>query len=425
MARFHILPSKLSGEITIPPSKSHTLRSIVFALMAHGTSHIKNYLPSPDTTAMIHAARLLGAKIDVQKDSLTIRGGPLTAPDDVIDCGNSGQVLRFLGALSALLPSYTVLTGDPSIRHNRPVKPLLDGLQQLGAFAASSRLDGFAPIIIKGPLKGGTAYVPGDDSQPISGLLIAAAFAPGPTQLIVSNPGEKPWIGVTLDWFERLQIPYKNYNFERYEMSGNRSIEGFDYSVPGDFSSAAYPIAAALLTDSEITLHNVDLTDSQGDKKLISVLQQMGAHFVIDPEKKTLAVKKGSRLQGTRIDVNDLIDALPILAVIGSFAEGETELYNGEIARKKESDRIHCITHELKKMGADIEEGPSGLTVRHSHLKGAHLETYHDHRLVLALSAASLGASGESSLVGVECADKSYPTFLKDFRSIGAQMELL
>jgi 3-phosphoshikimate 1-carboxyvinyltransferase len=426
--KYLIKPSRISGRLTIPPSKSHTLRALTFALMAKGVSHIQNYLHSPDTNAMVKALRLLGAVVDVTDSEIAVDGtaGKLASAEDVIDCGNSGQVLRFLGALSALMPTHTILTGDHSIRHNRPVKPLLDGLTELGALAVSSRGDGFAPIIIRGPLIKESATILGIDSQPVSGLLIAASFAPHPIVLHVEKPGEKPWISLTLHWFERLGIPYANENFERYALQGNANLKAFDYTVSGDFSSAAFPIAAALLTHSELTIAPIDMDDPQGDKAIISLLQKMGAPLEIDPSQKTLTVKKGAHLKGARIDCNDFIDALPILAVIGCFAEGETELVNAEIARSKESDRIHCIALELKKMGAQIEERPDGLLIRQSKLTGAKVETHHDHRLVLALSVAAMAAtSGESIIEGTAASEKTYPGFLKDFQGLGAHIEAI
>jgi len=423
MAKVTIRPGKLHGTIAIPTSKSHTIRALLFALMAKGKSHIQRYLPSPDTAAMIDAIRHLGAQVEVAKDAITVEGvaGKLHPAEDVIQCGNSGQVLRFIGALAALSPTYTILTGDASIRHNRPIKPLLDALQQLGAFASSSRLDGYAPILVKGPLKGGKATLPGEDSQPVSGLLIAGAFSP--LELHVTNPGEKPWIELTLSWFDRFGIAYENRNFEHYKMKGGAQIEGFKYGVPGDFSSSAFPLAAGLVTQSEIVLENIDLTDVQGDKAIIPALEAMGAHF--ESHKNALSVKKGPRLKGTSVDINNFIDALPILAVVGCFATGKTEIFNAAIARKKESDRIHCIATELKKMGADIEEKPDGLIIRPAELHGApNLQAHHDHRLVMALSVAALAAKGESTIHGIECVAKSYPTFFEDFRALGAQMEI-
>ena len=390
--------------------------------MAKGKSRIRLPLPSPDTFAMLDAIHHFGAKIHTDKDSLVITGvdGKLQPAGDVIQCGNSGQVLRFMGALAALSNSYTVLTGDHSIRNNRPVKPLLDALTQLGALAISSTLNDHAPIIVKGPLTESQATLSGEDSQPVSGLLILGAFHP--LELHVANPGEKPWIALTLSWFDRLGIPYENRNFEYYKMSGGAQLKGFEYTVPGDFSSAAFPLAAGLLTQSEITLDNIDMEDVQGDKAIIEVLERMGAKF--ESQESKLSLKKGSSLQGIRIDVNDFIDALPILAVVGCFASGETEIVNGAIARKKESDRIHCIVTELKKMGADIEEKPDGLIVRSSQLHGSNdLQSHSDHRLAMALSIAAMAAQGESTIHGIECTAKSYPTFFDDFRKLGAQIE--
>ncbi|HSX14193.1 MAG TPA: 3-phosphoshikimate 1-carboxyvinyltransferase [Chlamydiales bacterium] len=409
-----IFPSKLKGKVTIPSSKSHTLRAILFASLANGVSTIEQALDSPDTSAMIQAMRQLGAKIDVRGNLLEIHGfnARPKAADDVIQCGNSGQVLRFVGAIAGLISQYTILTGDDSIRHNRPVLPLLDGLNQLGAQAVSSREDGFAPIIVKGPFTKNQAIIHGEDSQPVSGLLIASAFAHHPIEINVINPGEKPWIEVTLDWFQRLGIAYQASDYTRYQMQGSTKLDAFHYIVPGDFSSAAFPIAAAIITDSELVLDNIDMTDIQGDKAIIPLLQKMGANISFGDRK--LIVHRGSTLTGQRIDVSVFVDALPILAVLGCFANGVTEICNGAIARKKESDRITCIRKELQKMGAKIEEKPDGLIIHPSILNGAHLKTHHDHRIALALSVAALGARGESTIHGFECAAKTYPNFIQD-----------
>lgn len=425
MTQFRIRPSRVQGSVAIPPSKSHTLRAILFAAMAEGNSVVRNFLYSPDATAMMFAMRAFGAKIEATADALRIKGlgGKLGTAENVIDSGNSGQVLRFVGALAALSSAYTVITGDASIRHNRPVKPLLEALTGLGAMAVSSRLDGYAPIIIKGPMQSGKTKLSGEDSQPVSGMLIACSFLRGKTTIEVSNPGEKPWIDLTLDWLKRCGIPVTHQDYQTYHVPGDGKIEAFNYEVPGDFSSAAFPIAAALVTRSELLLTNIDMNDCQGDKKIIEALQKMGAKIDIDEKKKTLCVKKESRLQGTKIDVNDFIDATPILSVIGCYAEGTTEIINASIARKKESDRLHAMATELAKMGARIEEKPDGLVIHHSPLKGAHLTSWHDHRISMSLSIAALGADGDTLIDGTECISKTYPAFAHDFRAIGASIE--
>lgn len=427
MSHYCIKKGKLQGEIAVPPSKSHTLRSILFGALGKGKSVVHHYLPSPDALAMMEACRLLGAKFSITKSMIEIEGtnGKIGHAEDVINAGNSGIVLRFCSAIGALAGHPVVITGDYSIRHQRPMKPLLEGLSQLGVSVASMRGDGFAPVIIQGPIKAGNAWIDGEDSQPVSALLIASAFAQGPVELHVRNPGEKPWVALTLDWLERLGISCKHRDFEHYSLSGRASYEGFEYTVPGDLSSAAFPIAAALVTQSELLVRNIDMNDSQGDKELIHVFRQMGADIEIDEERKTVHVKKGGSLSGTTVDINNFVDAITILAVVACFAEGETRIYNAAVATQKECNRIQCIAAELRKMGADIQESGDGLVIKKSQLKGASLHSYHDHRMVMSLTVAALGAEGETKVHSVECVSKTFPTFFQDFNALQANIEVV
>lgn len=427
MTQYLVKKSTLKGEIVIPPSKSHTLRAILFAALANGKSIIRNYLPSTDTKAMIEACRQFGATLDVSPDKIEIIGisGKLNHTQDVINAGNSGIVLRFCAAIGALAKHPVVITGDHSIRHQRPMKPLLDSLSQLGVSTASMRGDDYAPVIIQGPLKSGKTVVNGEDSQPVSALLIASAFASGPMEIEVKNPGELPWIGLTLDWFDHLGIKYENHDYKRYCLFGNSRYDGFEYRVPGDFSSAAFPIVAALITDSELLLKNIDMDDPQGDKELINVLKKMGADIQIDEKGKTLHVKKGGVLKGMKIDINNFIDAITILAVAACHAEGETIIYNASVAKQKECNRIQCIATELKKMGADINETENGLHIRKSALKGAEVYSYNDHRMVMSLAVAAMNAEGETVISSTECVSKTFPSFLSDFQALGANIQAL
>ncbi len=411
-----------SGEIVVPPSKSHTLRAILFGALGHGETKVRNYLDST-YSAMIEACRLLGATLDVTSTSITIQGtnGKIDFGNkDVIHAGNSGIVLRFCAAIGALSSNPIVITGDHSIRHQRPMKPLLDGLSQLGVTSYSMRGDGYAPIITFGPIRSGKVIISGEDSQPVSDSSIAAAFAEGPIDLEVRNAGEKPWVALTLDWFDRLGIAYEHRNFESYRLFGNNRYEGFDYTVPGDLSSAAFPITAALITGSELIVNNIDMQDSQGDKELILTLQKMGARIEIDEHLKKLVVKKGKQLSGISVDINNYVDAITILAVVACYAEGETRIENAAVARQKECNRIQSIATELRKMGADIQETENGLRIRGSKLKGADVESYNDHRMVMSLCVAGLGAEGETKVGPVECVSKTFPTFKKDFTLLGA-----
>jgi 3-phosphoshikimate 1-carboxyvinyltransferase len=417
--------SMLKGSLSLPPSKSHTIRAILLAAFANGTSLLHNLLNSPDALCAIQAASQFGAKVIVTSTGVAIQGvaGYPRTPSQVIDAGNSGQVLRFAGALAAFSEGYTVMTGDDSIRSNRPIQPLLDGLNGLKAWAVSTRENGYAPFIVKGPLQAGKICLDGKDSQPVSALLMAAAFLDGQTEIDVHQAGEKPWLALTLSWLDRLGVSYTQHHLEHFTIQGKRIRPAFEFTIPGDLSALAFPLAAALVTRSELLIQHIDLRDIQGDKALIYCLQQMEASLEIDLIRCHLKVLANGRLKGQIIDVNDFIDAVPILAVIGCFAEGETQLINASIARHKESNRLACITAELKKMGASIEETGDGLKIKQSQLKGACVNSHGDHRLAMSLIVAGLGAEGETEIQGIECIGKSYPTFLEDLIKIGATID--
>ena len=425
MKAYRVRKGFLQGEIEVPSSKSHTLRAILFASLADGNSVIYRYLASTDTDSMIKACSLMGAKIDIFEDRLEIEGiaGTVGPFEDVIDAGNSGIVFRFFSAIGALSSFPVVITGDHSIRHTRPIKPLLHALEQLNVNTQTLRGDAFAPVIIKGPLKPGKTTIYGADSQPVSALLIAAAFANGPIEIEVQNPGEKPWVGLTLHWFDRLGIPYEQQGFDSFKLQGNANIKGFTYTVPGDFSTAAFPLAAAIVTGSELNIHNIDMEDVQGDKALIPIFQKMGANIEVNG--KTLTVKKCAALKGTNVDINDFIDALPILAVVACYAEGTTHIYNGAVAKGKECNRIQTIATQLKKMGADINETADGLIIKRSTLKGAEVHSYQDHRMAMSLAIAGMGAASDTTISSVECVCKTFPDFAKAFQALGASIEEL
>lgn len=418
--------SKIANEMSIPSSKSQTHRAILLGTLAKDFSIVHNPLMSPDTYAMIEACRNFGAKIDVIENQLSIKGlaGNISESEDVVQAYNSGIVLRFVSAVAALASKPIVITGDYSIRHQRPMQPILDALQELGARAESTRGDGFAPLIIQGPLQAGKCTIKnGADSQNVSAFLIAAAFLKGTTELLVQNPGEKPWIDITLDWLKRLGVSYENHAYAHYIVHGGKIPLGFEYHVPGDWSSAAFPLAAALVTQSEIILKNLDMHDLQGDKKILEIFSNMGASFSIDYLQKTVRLHAGAKLKGIKVDVNECIDAIAILAAVACYADGETHLTNAAIARQKECDRLKGMTMELNKMGANVRETADGLIIQGAPLRGNVVNGHHDHRVAMSLAIAALGAEGQTQIFGTECISKTYPNFVRDFQTAGASIK--
>lgn len=418
--------SSIEGLIGVPSSKSHSQRAILFALLADGISQISGVLDSPDIQAMIKACQQFGAQVENVDGHLIVHGvnaKPL-CPDDVIDAGNSGQVLRFIGAVSGLIDGFTVLTGDHSIRYQRKVCALLEGMSQLGCQATSTRGDGYAPIIVKGPFKGGIARIDGQDSQPVSALLMASAFANESTEIFVENPGEKPWVCLTLDWLKRMNIAFvANEELSHFRIKGNSHLKSFNYHVPGDFSSAAFPLIAAAITGGSVVFENLDIHDVQGDKALFHLLVDLGFNLkFLENGKITLKQIKPHAFPGFNLDVNAMVDALPILAVFACFAQSETVLSGASVVKFKESNRLEAISQELHRMGGKITVFDDGLRIQPSELNGARVFSHHDHRIAMALAVAGLGASGVTYINQVDCIAKSYPNFVDTFKKLGADI---
>lgn len=392
------------GEIKAPSSKSHTMRAILLASLANGKSNIKNILVSPDTEAMILACQAFGAKIEKTSNALEVYGvaGNPIFKQKTINAGNSGQVLRFIGAIAAYSNHHITIIGDNSITFNRPVTPLISAIKQLKGQASAN------PFKVQGPIQPGIITIDGADSQPVSGMIFAAMFLNDPTEINVLNPGEIPWLDVTLSWLDRLSIPYKNHYYKQYIIPGNIKYSGFDYTVPGDFSSIAFPLVAAIIQKKPIRITGLDFKDSQGDKYIFTILEKMGAKFIYNSDSVMVPVQDD--LTGIEQDINCCIDALPILAVLACFVKGKSKFYNIKIARLKESDRIAVMSKELKKMGAKITEADDYMEITPSLLKAASVNSYNDHRVAMALYVAHRD-NDIDSLLAIR---KSYPNFISD-----------
>lgn len=420
-----VQPSRdLHGTVRVPPNKSHSFRALIMSALADGTSRITAPAVSADWMRGTEALEMFGAGIEPKAENawqVVGTAGRLRTPDDVVNCGNSGIIFRFFTALAACCEGYTVLTGDDSIRHIRLCQPLIDALRSLGAWAVSTKGDGHAPVVVRGRLSGGTAQIDGADSQPVSALLIAGSLAEAPSELIVRNPGEKPWVGVTLHWLARCGVEVVNEDFQRYRLSGHSRWGPLDVSIPGDWSAGMYPIVAGVLCpDSEVRVTGLDPADAQGDKAVLDVLREMGADVEVGDDG---VVARSSALKGREIDCNNFIDQFMLLAVVGACAEGETLLTNAEVCRHKECDRIAEMHKALTAMGADVQERPDGLLVRQSRLHGAWLNSRRDHRMVMTLSVAGLLAGGATTITDVECVKKTFPRFVQQMSALGCEME--
>jgi len=424
--RVRIKRSKLSGEVLAPPSKSYTHRAIVLASLSH-ESEIQNPLISRDTKATIRACEKIGAEIefDEEREVLRIRGveSSPSLPDDVINAENSGTTLRFMTGVCSTIPGISVITGDDSLRR-RPNTPLINALNELGAHVISTKGDGTAPLVIEGKLKGGETSISGDvSSQFLSSLLISTPLGEEDTEIRVTSKIEsRPYVDMTLQMLRLSGIKVEEKD-STFRVPGNQHFEFPEsFRVPGDFSSAAFIICGAAVTQSSVKVGNLEPSE-QGDSAIIDILRDMGAEIEWDVGRRVVRVYP-SELQGIEIDASDIPDLVPVLAVVGTVAEGETVIHNVLRLRYKESDRLEAISTELRKMGADIEVEGNTLRVRESPLYGCEVYGHRDHRIVMALAIAGLIAEGETIIEGAEVVDVSYPNFFYDLYDIGARLKL-
>lgn len=426
MSRITTTRSRLNGTVAIPASKSHTIRAVAIASLSGGQSVVRSPLLSDDALSAVKCYRALGAKIDTSDPSawkIGGTGGVVECPDEAIDVGNSGTTLRIaIGSAALADPAEPVeLTGDEQIR-SRPVGPLMDSLNDLGAQCHSINENGKAPVRIAGRLVGGRTSIAATTSQYLSSLLLCTPLAPKDSEIEVALLNEPGYVQMTLDWLDKQQIQYENSNFKAFRIRGGQSYRPFDEAVPADFSSATFFLCAAALFGDKVRLIGLDFSDSQPDKEVVDYLKAMGADITVGNDSVTI---EGRTLKGAELDMNRTPDALPAMAVTAAFADGTTSIRNVAQARFKETDRIKCMATELKKMGIDIEELADGLIIRGGSVRPAKLHGWADHRIVMALAMAGMGLDEPCQVDTAEAMSVTFPSYVELMRSIGAQMELI
>ncbi|HPY72518.1 MAG TPA: 3-phosphoshikimate 1-carboxyvinyltransferase [Methanothrix sp.] len=413
--------SQVSGDVEVPPSKSYTHRAITISALGPGGS-VKRPLLSADTRATIRAAEAFGAEIAIEGETLAVAGvggGPKT-PENVIDVENSGTTLRIMAAVAALTDG-AVLTGDASIRR-RPNGPLLKSLCDLGGEAFSIKKDDCAPLVVRGRIRGGRTVLDGSvSSQFLSALLISCPLAEGGSEIEIKGElKSRPYAEITLEMLRAAGAKIET-DFERFAVQGGQSYDLGGYTVPGDFSSASYLLAAAAVTGSSLSVRGLR-PSKQGDSAIVSILQEMGAKISWDRSEGVLEIE-GRELSGVEVDASLTPDLVPTIAVLGSVAEGQTVVKNAEHVRHKETDRLRAMATELSRMGAKIAERPDGLVIEGGRLRGARVSGHHDHRIVMALTVAGLVA-GDTTVDTAEAVSVSYPGFFEEMARIGASVQV-
>ncbi len=418
--RLKVRKSKVGGNIRIPGSKSHTIRALFMASLADGVSEIYNPLISNDALSAVEVCRALGAKIDFTQGFFKVEGfnGRPCTPSDVINVGNSGTTINFGVVTAALAEGSSVFTGDYQIRQ-RPMGSLLTAINNLGGEVFSTRNKGIPPIVVKGKIVGGKTELDSVNSQFLSAILLNSPLFKTDTDVFITRLCEIPYVEITMWWLDKQGIKYENKDFKHFHIKGNQNYKQFNTTIPGDFSSATFFAVLAAISGEEFVLDNLDMSDPQGDKLVLSILEDMGAK--VDIGDNSIAIK-GRELIGREIDMNAIPDALPAMAVAGCFAEGETRLLNVPQARLKETDRIRVMCEQLSKMGADIKELEDGLVIRRSSLKGTQVSGCDDHRIVMALAVAGMNSEGETTIDTAEAASVTFPEFVQLISDCGGSI---
>jgi 3-phosphoshikimate 1-carboxyvinyltransferase len=414
--------SDVWGTFEAPPSKSYTHRAIVIGSLGH-YAKITRPLLSADTLATVDACRAFGAEVRLEGNTIEIAGviGKPKVPDNVIDAKNSGTTMRLCMSVAALADGATVFTGDDSLRR-RPNGPLIKALNDLGAVCYSTRGTGTAPIVVHGVLEGGKVTLKDNvSSQFISSLLISLPFAQNNSRVDIEGElKSKPYVDVTVEMLQAAGCEIAT-GYKEYSVPAGQDYDLKAYRVPGDFSSAAYPLAAAAITKSKVTVTNL-FESKQGDAAILEYLLDMGANVFWDIGNGTVTVEGGD-LHGIDLDAGATPDLVPTLAVLAACAEGTTNIENAEHVRYKETDRLRAITNELRNMGAEIEERQDGITIKGGSLHGAAVDGYDDHRIVMSLAIAGLAAEGTTTITTAESVNISYPGFFDDLKKLGAKVE--
>ncbi|MDD3155040.1 MAG: 3-phosphoshikimate 1-carboxyvinyltransferase [Victivallaceae bacterium] len=421
-----VKPSKVSGAVAVPGSKSHTIRAIAAALLARGGRCVlRAPLTSQDTLSTLRAAEKLGLKVEKEspEEWILVSDAANSFPDGglSLDLGNSGTGVKFLAAIAAAHKGVFRFDGDSSLR-SRPMAPLLDALAELGCNVSSR--DGKLPFSVEGPMGGGVCRTSGESSQYLSALLFGAAALDGGKTIEIGLDflNERPYVEMTLDWLERLGIRFEASPDRLIcRVAGGQSVAAFTRTIPADFSTALFPLAAGLIAGggAPVKIANLDFSDRQGDKRVFSILEQMGGRVEYGAEAVSVYA---SKLHGGNFDLNDVPDALPILAVTAAFAEGTTRFFHVSQARIKETDRIHAMALELKKFGVDLSEVEDGLIIHGgAPLRASSgLNSYGDHRIAMALAVAALASETGARIADAQCAEVTYPAFFGDFEKLGA-----
>lgn len=406
-------PSGIIGQIKAPSSKSMTQRAIAAALLAEGQSIIYNPSYCDDSLAALSIAVGLGARVEPQAGELKIIGSGLLK-ESKLNCGESGLAIRMFSPIAALYPAEITMAGANSLK-KRPMLMIEEALSQLGVKCTSS--EGFLPLTIQGPIKGGYCEIDGSiSSQLLTGLLMALPMASGDSELRVKNLKSKPYIDMTLQILKSFGINIQNEGYELFNIKGSQTYIPQNYTVEGDWSGGAFLLVAGAINGT-ITVKGLNTDSLQSDMNILNALNEAGALIKIN--ESGIEIQR-SELKAFDFDATESPDLFPPLVALASYCKGVSAIKGVSRLVYKESNRAATLIEEFGKMNIEIKVADDIMSVKGGQPQGAHVESHEDHRIAMAVAVAALGASGKVYIRDSQSVAKSYPDFFNDLRSLGA-----
>ena len=422
-----ILPvKKLNSTVSVPGSKYIANRVLLIAALAEGDSAIKNMPKNEDICATIAALKNFGIKISEKKHRIVIHGagGKLKSPKDAVDVGNSGTLMRFIAGFASIADGKAIITGSERIKQ-RPIGDLLKSLKELGV-VCSSLNNGFPPVeIIGGALKGGKTRIKGDiSSQFISALLLISPFAKNDVEITIDGElVSSGYVDLTINLMKEFGVNVERSG-SRFTVKANQKYKSRNFTIPSDWASANYFLAAAAIVPGTVTINNLDFKSKVPESGFYRVLEKMGCKVLLD--NNSIKITGTDKLKPIDADMGSMPDSAQTLAVAALFADGTTKIRNIGNLKFKESDRINDTATELRKLGADVEVKNDELIINNNlkklNFKSAIIDSHNDHRMAMSFAVVGLRIPG-IKIDNPECANKSFPQFFAKLNKITAKKQ--
>ncbi|MEM1545108.1 MAG: 3-phosphoshikimate 1-carboxyvinyltransferase [Candidatus Methanomethylicia archaeon] len=416
-----VYPSQVHGSIKAPASKSYTHRVLFCSALANGRSIVRNPLLCSDVYATINALRSVGVEVYVNNESIIVDGGELTQPQNPINCIESGTTMRFTVGLCSLINGKSIVTGSKSLLR-RPIKPLVDALNVLGAKCTC--INGLPPITVEGVLKGGSVLVDSSlSSQFISSIMIAAPKSSIGVEIrSIVEPVSKPYILITLDVMNSFNVSVKYSNDFKFISVERQNYTPKDFTVEGDWSSAAILLVLGVV-GGMVTVQGLNMNSFQGDKSIVDLLKLI--NIPIEIGNNYVSVTK-HLIKPFEFNISDTPDLFPILCVLSACSIGTCRLYGVNRLRFKESDRVVAMADGLMKMGVNVALSSDYIAIKGGRVMGGvTIDSYNDHRIAMAFTVLATIADNPIIIKNAECVSKSYPSFWDDVRRLGVKFEVV